>query len=85
MPNKLPPKGGSKDGGGQQSNKALAEHKAPKPEVKDPNQVIGFNCKQPGHFKKGCASPKRLVCFACKKEGFTIKTCTDCSGNGVEE
>jgi hypothetical protein len=46
-------------------------------------EIICFRCNKPGHRAIGCVEPRRLACFGCKKEGFTRRTCPNCSqGNG---
>lgn len=39
-----------------------------------------FKCEQPNHFARHCTS-KILICFTCKKKGFTKKTCPDCNAS----
>lgn len=41
-----------------------------------------FNCGMSGHMAKGCLAPKRKYCYRCKKEGFTVVTCPNCSRSG---
>lgn len=41
-----------------------------------------FNCGMPGHRARGCMAPKRKYCYRCKKEGYTVNTCPDCSRSG---
>ncbi|KAG5870185.1 hypothetical protein JTB14_032477 [Gonioctena quinquepunctata] len=54
------------------------------PAVDHTKQTVCFRCNKPGHRAIGCALPKRLQCYGCKKEGFTLRNCPNCadSGNG---
>ncbi|KAG5870057.1 hypothetical protein JTB14_004484 [Gonioctena quinquepunctata] len=47
-------------------------------------QIVCYRCNSPGHKTIGCAMPRRLQCFGCRKEGFTKNNCQNCSteGNG---
>ncbi|KAG5861260.1 hypothetical protein JTB14_017768 [Gonioctena quinquepunctata] len=47
-------------------------------------QIVCHRCNSPGHKAIGCAMPRRLQCFRCRKEGFTKFNCPNCStkGNG---
>jgi hypothetical protein len=50
------------------------------------SEVVCYNCNATGHKAVGCAMPRKMFCFRCKKEGVTVRTCPDCkksgSGNG---
>lgn len=46
--------------------------------------VVCFRCNQPGHRAIGCAMRKK-ICFKCKAEGYTVRTCPKCSTSGNEE
>lgn len=47
-----------------------------------PKGVQCFRCGQVGHRAIGCALPRNLKCYGCKREGFTVKTCPTCSRKG---
>lgn len=76
------PHEGFKKGGVQQNTKASAD-KFNKSEslVRDPGEVICFDCDQAGHYREGCAVPRRLRSYKCKALGFTTRNCPKCSGN----
>ena len=73
----------SKVRGGQRRLSTSAE-KAPKDSMTD-KEVICFRCQKPGHFQIGCALPRKIACYRCKTEGYTIKNCPNCSGNGEKK
>lgn len=45
-------------------------------------EVTCFRCGQKGHKAIGCAAPRKKKCFKCKKEGFTVRNCPNCSNQG---
>ncbi|XP_033231550.1 zinc finger protein GIS2-like, partial [Belonocnema kinseyi] len=73
-------------GGGQQNAKSSADNKDKIESLaRDPNEVVCFNCDQPGHYRKGCAAPRRLRCYKCKTVGYTTRDCPKGSGNAGEK
>ena len=48
-------------------------------------EVICFRCQKPGHFQIGCALLRKRACYRCKTEGYTIKNCPNCLGNGKKK
>lgn len=44
-----------------------------------PKEIICYRCNKPGHRAVGCSVRKGKFCFRCKKDGFTVRTCPDCS------
>lgn len=51
----------------------------------DAKEIVCFRCKKPGHRAIGCAMPGGKHCFKCNREGYTVRSCPNCSkqGNGV--
>lgn len=49
------------------------------------SEVICFRSQQRSHFRRGCAQPKKIACYKCKKEGYTTRNCPDCTGNDNKE
>ena len=72
-----------KVGGGQRRPSTSAE-KAPKDSGTE-KEVICLRCQKPGHFQIGCALPRKIACYRCKTEGYTIRNCPNCSGNGEKK
>ena len=63
---------------------STSAEKAPKDSGTE-KDVICFPCEKPGHFQISCAPPRKIACYRCKKEGYTIKNCPNCSGNGEKK
>lgn len=53
------------------------------PVVRNQNsqEIVCYKCGQPGHRAIGCAVKSGKICFKCKREGFTVRTCPSCSVN----
>lgn len=45
-------------------------------------EILCYRCNRPGHRAVGCSLNRGKFCFRCKKEGYTLKTCPDCSRSG---
>lgn len=43
------------------------------------SEFLCFNCGKPGHKAAGCLEKRRRICYGCKKEGYTKRTCPDCN------
>ena len=56
--------------GGQRRPSTCAE-KTPKDSGTD-KVVICFRCQKPGYFQAGCPLPRKLACYRCKAEGYTV-------------
>lgn len=50
-----------------------------KPAARD---IICYRCNQPGHRAVGCLLSKGKFCYRCKREGYTVRTCPNCSKQG---
>lgn len=60
----------------------LKENNKNESPVRDPSEVICFNCDQAGHYRKGRAAPRKLSCYKCKTVGFN---CPKFPGNAREK
>lgn len=45
------------------------------------DKVTCYRCGQLGHRAIGCVKKGRAYCYICKKPGFTVRTCPDCSSS----
>ena len=76
--------GGGGGGGGESNNSTAATAVETKPSSSEPKQGICVRCKQAGHLARGCAM-RKLICYGCKTEGYTLRTCPNCSENAKDK